>query len=284
MIIDSHCHAWTYWPYEPPVPDPESRGRVEQLLWEMDQNGVDRALIVSAGIEHNPENNAYIAESVAAHPDRLDQLADVDSSWTPTHHQPGAPKRLRDIADRWPIKGLTHYVGETNDGWFRSSEGIEFFETAAKRGLIASIAASPVWQEDIRSIANRFPTMPILCHHLAGVRAVAGEASGLDQVLASAELPNVLIKVSGFYYGSRTSWDFPYEDSIEVVRALYEGFGARRLCWGSDYPVVRRAMTYPQALEAIRTHCDFIAEGDLDWIMGDTLHELLQRGSAGSAA
>ena len=50
-IIDSHCHAWTYWPYEPPVPDPESRGRVEQLLHEMDLNGVDQAFIVCAEIE-----------------------------------------------------------------------------------------------------------------------------------------------------------------------------------------------------------------------------------------
>ena len=54
MIIDSHCHAWATWPYKPPVPDPESRGRVEQLLHEMDVNGVDQAVIVCAQIDHNP--------------------------------------------------------------------------------------------------------------------------------------------------------------------------------------------------------------------------------------
>lgn len=63
MIIDSHCHAWEYWPYEPPVPDPESRGRIEQLINQMDLNGVQQATIVSAQIEHNPSNNDYIAES-----------------------------------------------------------------------------------------------------------------------------------------------------------------------------------------------------------------------------
>ena len=35
MIIDSHCHAWTTWPYDTRVPDPGSRGRVEQLLFEI---------------------------------------------------------------------------------------------------------------------------------------------------------------------------------------------------------------------------------------------------------
>src|SRR5215216_491670 len=44
MIVDSHCHAWRTWPYQPPVPGPTSRGTVEQLLWEMDQHGVLRVL------------------------------------------------------------------------------------------------------------------------------------------------------------------------------------------------------------------------------------------------
>src|SRR5690348_1260468 len=59
MIVDSHCHAWRTWPYEPPVPDPTSRGMVEQLLWEMDQNGVEKAVVICARIEHNPDNNDY---------------------------------------------------------------------------------------------------------------------------------------------------------------------------------------------------------------------------------
>lgn len=84
MIVDSHCHAWDYWPYEPAVPDPGERGRIEQLLNEMDLNGVDQAFVVCAQIDHNPENNAYVAAQVALHPTRLHQVADVDCSWSPT--------------------------------------------------------------------------------------------------------------------------------------------------------------------------------------------------------
>ena len=56
MIIDSHTHAWEFWPYEPPVPDHGSRGRPEQLLWEMDRNGVDQSVLVCARIDYNPGN------------------------------------------------------------------------------------------------------------------------------------------------------------------------------------------------------------------------------------
>jgi len=98
----------------------------------------------------------------------------------------------------------------------------------------------------------------------------------LQQVLASAELPNVYIKLSGFAYCTHVQWNFPYVDTHAVIRALYEHFGAQRMCWGSDYPVVRFYMTYRQALEAFRTHCTFVSEEDQGWILGGTLERLLQ--------
>ena len=74
MIIDCHTHAWAKWPYEPPVPDFESRGQVEQLLFEMDRCGVDKSVLVCARIEHNPDNNDYGAECVRAYPDPADAV------------------------------------------------------------------------------------------------------------------------------------------------------------------------------------------------------------------
>jgi hypothetical protein len=39
-------------------------------------------------------------------------------------------------------------------------------------------------------------------------------------------------------------------------------------------------MTYQQALEAVRTYCDFIVPADLPRILGDSLHDLLERHGA----
>jgi predicted TIM-barrel fold metal-dependent hydrolase len=279
-IIDSHCHAWPRWPYRPPVPDDEHRGRVEQLLHEMDLHGVDQALIVCAQIERNPENNAYIAAAVAAqtarYPGRLHQLADVDSVWSATHHQPGAAERLRQAAERWPIVGFTHYLGKEDGSWLHSEEGLAFFGVAAELGLIASIACRPQHQPAIRRVAERYSSVPILCHHLGGVKAEEEPPhTALKEVLSSARLPNVYIKLSGFAYCTHVQWDFPYSDTHWVIRALYEHYGPYRMCWGSDYPVVRFFMTYRQALEAFRAHCTFVPEKDKTWILGGTLERLL---------
>ncbi len=143
-IIDSHCHAWSYWPYRPEVPDPEQRGRVEQLLHEMDAHGIDQALVVCAQIDHNPDNNAYVADHVAAYPGRLHQIADLDSAWSSTYHVPGADQRLRQMADRWPIKGFTHYLARSDDGaWLVSDDGLALFTAAADLGLFASLSCYP---------------------------------------------------------------------------------------------------------------------------------------------
>ena len=275
--IDSHCHAWPRWPYQPPVPDDEYRGRIEQLVHEMDGNKISAAVIICAQIERNPENNTYVNEQAARYPGRFYPFADVDSSWSSTHHAPGAAERLRQAADRWPVVGFTHYLSDKEDGsWLHSEEGSAFFQVAADLGLIASIACQPRQQPAIRQVAERFPSVPILCHHLGMVKASEEpHHKGLHQVLASARVPNIYIKLSGFAYCAHVQWDYPYWDTHWIVRALYEHYGPHRMCWGSDYPVVRFFMTYRQALEAFRTHCTFVPEEDKTWILGGTLERLL---------
>lgn len=279
MIVDSHCHAWRRWPYQPPVPDPESRALVEQLLWEMDRNGVDQAVVVCARIDHNPDNNDYVADCVQRYPDRLHQFADVDCSWTDLYHTPGAAERLADAVDRYRLKGFTHYVRADDDGsWFLSDDGLAFLGAAEGRRQIASFSIPARLQPVLRQVAVRFPGVPFLCHHMAGARVRQPEL--LNEILASAAVPNVHVKMSGFHYVSPVAWEYPYPDCREIVRALYEHFGPERLHWGSDYPVVRRAMTYQHALEAFRTHCAFIPEADRARILGDSLAALLDRHGA----
>ena len=111
---------------------------------------------------------------------------------------------------------------------------------------------------------------------MAGVRAAdAPPHPGLEEVRRSAEVPNIYLKLSGFHYVSQVSWDYPYPDTHPVVRALYEAYGSERLCWGSDYPVVRFDMTYQHFLEAFRKHCAFIPEADQAKILGENLARLL---------
>lgn len=100
--------------------------------------------------------------------------------------------------------------------------------------------------------------------------------AGLREIVAAAAFPNIMVKLSGLYHGADRPWDFPNADTIWVVRALYDAFPPQRLCWGSDYPVLRRHITHRQSLEAVRTHCPFITAADRDWILGRSLQAVLK--------
>lgn len=270
-ILDSHTHAWARWPYEPSVPDEESRGTIDQLIHELDVHHVEQALVVCAAIEKNPHNIEYVAAARDRAPDRLRLVADLDCHWSPTYHAPGSAERLRALDDRFGLTGLTHYLGDENDGWLLSGEANAVFRLAAERNLIVSLGAAPTWQRDLRILAQHHPSVPVLCHALG----LARTGEDLDLVLASAESENIYIKVAGFGYCAENDWDYPWPDVTAVLERLYGAYGAERLCWGSDFPASTRYCTYRQSLEVVRTHCSFFSEDDLRFVLGETLRSLL---------
>ena len=285
MLFDSHCHTWRKWPYAEGVPDLETRGSVDTLLWEMDENGVDRAAVVcvrmgkevSAACE-NDDNNDYVAAAVKAHPDRLVMLADVDCFWTDTeYHKPRASERLEQAAERYDLCAFTHYVDGDNDGWLVSEEGREFFACAARLNLIASLALSAPWFSDLREVALTNPTMPILLHHLGMLRLERPTLEDdLAALVANADLPNLYLKLSGLHYLSENAWDFPFEEvQKRVLRPLLAAFGAERFVWGSDYSAASRYITYSQSLELVRSRIGLSNE-DINLVQGATLDLLLR--------
>jgi predicted TIM-barrel fold metal-dependent hydrolase len=273
MILDSHCHAWSRWPYLPPVPDEHERGTVEQLLHEMDVHGVEQAVVVCAAIDHNPDNVEYVARAREKHPGRLHVVADLDCTWSATYHAPGSADRLRELDDRYTLAGIAHYVADANDGWLRSDDADGMFAAAAERRLFVGLAATPAWQADLRELALRHPGVTVLCHHLGGIHV--GDADGLAEVIASAAVPNIYVKVSGFHYASDHGWDYPWPAAVAALERIADAYGPGRLCWGSDFPASTRFTTYRQSVEVVREHCPFFSAEDLRLVLGETLRGVL---------
>ena len=276
MIFDSHCHAWQNWPYDPAVPDRDTRGSIKQLAFEMDSNSVDKALIVCAEIKGNPDNNQYVYEKSQSYGDRFAYVVDVDSRWKDSYHSDGAAERLERAVKRWAPVGFTHYLLDDADegAWLHSEAGIAFFDVALSHALIASIHCLPQHQAHIRKLAAQFPQLTILIHHMGHPKVLEPETQA--EVLATAAYDNVYIKVSGFYYGTtQPKWDYPLADVQPVLHGIYQRYGAGRLLWGSDYPVCRRSYSHRHAIEIVRHHCRFISSADMDKVMGRNLSGLM---------
>lgn len=281
VLVDAHCHVWRTWPYEVPVPDPRTRGAVEQLVFEMDANDVGHAALVCASLPGNRNNLAYADRCSQRYPRRFSIFADLDCPWHASYHRPGAANRLRKTAERYKLAGVTHYLGPQNDGWLLSREADAVWAAAAGHGLIMSLSVGARWYADLGALAARYPSVPIFCHHLGNLRCEHGEPGppGLQELLALANIPNVYIKVSGLYYVqqpvSEWGYNFPWPTALPVVRAIYGAFGPHRLVWGSDFPVARRHCTYRQALEVVRRYCTFFSSAEIRMVLGENMSALL---------
>ena len=131
MITDAHCHVWEKWPYTPAVPDPTSRASIEQLLFEMDSNGVDNAVIICARIGDNPRNVDYAVDAAARYPGRLVVFPDLECKWSADFRAAGAVDRLQTSLERWDFVGFTMYLDESEDGsWLTSAEGLAFSQAS----------------------------------------------------------------------------------------------------------------------------------------------------------
>src|SRR5438552_1390668 len=81
LIVDSHCHASLGW-YEP----------VETLLYQMDANGVERAVLTQLRWQ---TNNEYQMECVRRYPGRFASVVIVDEG------RPDAIQTLERLAAEW---------------------------------------------------------------------------------------------------------------------------------------------------------------------------------------
>jgi predicted TIM-barrel fold metal-dependent hydrolase len=271
VIVDAHCHIWRRWPYPVGAADPPAQASIQQLIDEMDAAGVDEAVVICAPLGGNARNAHYAAHAARLHPGRVHVFPDVDSKWSATYHRPGAARRLAAAIERWHPRGVTHYLDRENDGWLRTADALAFFETAAASGIVVSVSAFPTWQRDLRSIAALVPTLTILCDHLG----MAWEQDALAEVLASADVPSIGIKVSGLHYFARDGRGSPHA----AVRELHRAYGAERLCWGSNFPVCLRDQTYRETLDAVGAMRRFIPPDDMEWMLGRTMATMLGRAS-----
>ena len=64
---------------------------------------------------------------------------------------------------------------------------------------------------------------------MAGLKCTEKEPyENINNVMESSKLPNIFLKLSGFYYvqDSPSKWEYPYSDAMWVYKKAYENFGA----------------------------------------------------------
>lgn len=230
-IVDSHCHVSPIW-FEP----------VDVLLFHMDKNGVEQAVLVQ--MIGQPDNR-YQLECVRRYPDRFVSvgLVDVDA--------PDALAQVCRLADRGAtglrLRPSWRSPGEDPLAIWREAERLRL--TVSCIGPSRDFASA-----EFAELVGALPDLKIVIEHLAELNpAEPTYAREEARVLALAKQPNVFVKFGGlgeFAKRARPAREpFPFEEPIPLLLdRAYEAFGASRMMWSSDFPPVSRREGYANAL------------------------------------
>jgi predicted TIM-barrel fold metal-dependent hydrolase len=271
MIIDSHCHViatdtkryplkplfgkQSDWSAEHPLDYPDMvKANVEA--------GVDKAILVQASSAYGSDNS-YVADSVAAHPDRFTGVFSIDVV------APDAVAKMK----HWVGKGLTgmriftsgstHAAQET---FFADEVAFPVWQHASDTGLSVCMQMRVVGLPLLETVLERFPKARVILDHFARTEASDGPPfAAAAPLFALAKYPNVYLKLT----------HRPIEQAVsgKSTPELFFGkivaeFGANRIMWGSNFPAAKPPL--PELIIMARKALSFLPQGDQDQIFCKT--------------
>jgi len=255
MLIDSHVHVTPTGRWF----DTDNDASVVNLLSEMEQNGINRAVLLPiSGIIPNE----FVASTCLLHPKHFIGAVSVD---------PGAGKRaiseLRDYLSHKNMKMLKLHPSLQNFDPL-SKAVVKLLEVCAELEVPALFDCFPFGRNRpivsstplvFDKLAKMVPSTKIILAHAGGHRV-------LDACMVAKSNANILLDISYspvYFEGSSVPKDFIY--AINKV-------GARRVLYGSDYPEVR----LDHALAAARQLVIDLPAMDQDLIFGGSVGQLLR--------
>ena len=252
IVVDTHCHAGRNW-FEP----------VELLLYQMNANGVDKAVLIQ---HRGTYDNAYLFECASQFRGRFVVVVIVDTT------QPDALAALEGWA-AWGAVGVRLGPTVRSPG----ADPLAIWRKANELGLVVSSlgGVEEFASDDFSTLVAELPDLPIIIEHLAGVgQGAQPPYATFKKALALANYPNTYVKVGGLGEISARppvlQPHFAFDYTPPLVEMAYDAFGPRRMMWGSDYPPVSGREGYRNALHGVMEHPALRSQEDREWVMGKT--------------
>jgi predicted TIM-barrel fold metal-dependent hydrolase len=271
MLIDTHCHVIATdtkrYPLKP-VFGKQSDWSAEHPLDYPDlvkaniDAGVDKAALVQASSAYGSDNS-YVADSVAAHPERFTGVFSIDVV------APDAAAKMK----YWIGRGMTgmriYTSGSTHaeqETFFADDAALPAWTYASDQGLSVCMQMRPKGLPLLETVLKRFPKVPVIIDHFARSDASDGPPYAASAPLWSlAKYPNVYLKLT----------HRPIEAAIKgkatpesyLGKAVKE-FGAARITWGSNFPAADPPL--PDLIAMGRQALSFLSPADQDQIFHKT--------------
>jgi L-fuconolactonase len=253
MIIDAHHHIWTAdyaWLAAPGLAPIRRDYTVDDLLAAIDAAGVDRTILVEAGREDAGETREFLATAA-----RTPRIAAV-VGWV----DPFDPRLAETIAGHRAAGGggklagvRSQIQGDPDPDVLARPDLHEGLAVIADAGLVFDLVIRADQLPGAVVAAKALPQLRFVLDHLAKPPIRGGDLGAWpDDLRRLADHPNVVAKLSGLVTEAEwTAWT--PADLAPVAGQALAVFGAERLLWGSDWPVVELAGGYSRWLDTARS-------------------------------
>ena len=273
MIIDCHVHVWELPPIAPVGPTApswtavtEEAGPTGLLVEDMDENGVDAAVLVQSS--GSTWDNTYIAESTNSDRSRFRSIGLVD---------PMDPQNAS-VAARWMdefgVSGFRfhpdYYPGDVvldpdrNGAMFRAIE---------ERGGMVKVHNRVGNVGQMARVVPAYPEITWIIDHMMYPEPwMAGDGwTAYLPVLELARFPNVVMTISDVH--NRSAESYPFGDMHGVVMMAIDAFGIERCIWGTGYPGYLREkngwISLAEELRLVRQGLDWLTEEERGKLLGE---------------
>lgn len=248
-VIDSHQHFWQL-----------ARGDYDWLMPELKPLYQD---FLPKDFKSDTEGTSTLrsilvqAAATDAETDFLLQLSDQYAfiagvvGWIDWEANPDKVRnRLSALATHPNFKGVRPMLQDIGDvNWIMNPAFNVIFERLISLNLSFDALVKPEHLPNLLILAIRYPQLNFVINHCAKPNIRNNEFHQWAQLIREfSYLPNVFIKVSGLM--TQASEDQQNEaDYIAYVNYIYETFSAKRLMWGSDWPVLKLSSSYKKWFE-----------------------------------
>jgi L-fuconolactonase len=183
---------------------------------------------------------------------------------------PDAAHRIAALAARPKLLGLRPMIQDLpNDRWMLSDAIQPALTAMADEGLTFDALVKPRHLPILSEFAASHPALDIVIDHAAKPDIAAGRlddwARDIRHLAAETRL---VCKLSGLVTEAAPNWTV--ETLRPYVDVLLEAFGADRLMWGSDWPVVNLNGSYATWMTTAETLLSGLSDAEREAIFGGT--------------
>ena len=260
------------------------------LVAEMNHAGVEKAFLISydgwdmpyymtaksAGRESFWGGADYCRHSAQTYPDRL--------LWFVTLRDPRERKGLEPLERRLAegVHGIKVFPGflETNIDDPTLMEAYALVHERGRRIIFGfedtnrpeTPTIHEVW-EAFGRIAEAFPDLPMQTNHMGYLDPRMPEAERMFEIVRGH--PNIYVSCSCLQFMWEDEHEYPFLRYLERIRALRDGCGADRIMYATDWPWLEHYFMYPQLVESVRRHADFLSEEEKELFLHENARRFL---------